>query len=377
MPFILGLLLVAAVLYVALAAIIIYGIPLTIVLIIGFVSISNRQAELTSSPKAFRLLEISTNSSGKPWRILPDKIEEEVSTEWLSIAGWIGTGIPTLYILLSFSQSAGKPGEIITLLCALVLGIASGILLVNSYPAWIKSKIIAGVKKELERGVGGLEKAMELKSLSKEVDDLYSTFLTTSSSESIEELFFSGLSPSPPVDFGNLIQKAIDDTKRYIHELKIAISALEDTKKMFRSVSIAVNRTSLGSLIVEMDDIYSGLHSEQLNDLVRARDWKSLEVVTKSFQLDLARIEQLTQQTDSVHSERTIHEPMTYDTALEVLGLGPDDPIDKAKIRYRDLVKQLHPDGKSHLSSDERNRRQERFRRVQLAWEFIRSGDTK
>lgn len=190
MPLILGLLLVAAVLYVALAAIIIYGIPLTIVLIIGFASISIRQAELTSSPKAFRLLEISTNSSGKPWIILPDKIEEEVSTEWLSIAGWIGTGIPTLYILLSFSQSAGKPGEIITLLCPLVLGIASGILLVNSYPAWIKSKIIAGVKKELERGVGGLEKAMELKSLSKEVDELYSTFLTTSSSESIEELFF-------------------------------------------------------------------------------------------------------------------------------------------------------------------------------------------
>jgi hypothetical protein len=377
MPLILGVLLVAAVLYVALAAIIIYGIPLAIVLIIGFVSISIRQAELTSSPKAFRLLEISTNSSGKPWRILPDKIEEEVSTEWLSIAGWIGTGIPTLYILLSFSQSAGKPGEIITLLCALVLGIASGILLVNSYPAWIKSKIIAGVNKELERGVGGLEKAMELKSLSKEVDELYSTFLNTSSSESIEESFFSGLSPSPPVDFGNLIQKAIDDTKRYIHELKIAILALEDTKKMFRSVSIAVNRTSLGSLIVEMDDIYSGLHSEQLNDLVRARDWKSLEVVTKSFQLDLARIEQLTQQTDSVHSERTMHEPMTYDIALEVLGLGPDDSIDKAKTRYRDLVKQLHPDGKSHLSSDERNRRQERFRRVQLAWEFIRSGEIK
>lgn len=159
----------------------------------------------------------------------------------------------------------------------------------------------------------------------------------------MKNYFFSGLSSSPPVDFGNLIQKAIDDTKRYIHELKIAISALEDTKKMFRSVSIAVNRTSLGSLIVEMDDIYSGLHSEQLNDLVRARDWKSLEVVTKSLQLDLSRIEQLTQQTDSVHSERTMHEPMTYDIALEVLGLGPDDSIDKAKIRYRDLVKQLPP----------------------------------
>jgi len=57
--------------------------------------------------------------------------------------------------------------------------------------------------------------------------------------------------------------------------------------------------------------------------------------------------------------------------ALSVLGLGPDATADQIRKRYRQLVKQFHPDAHAHLGQVAADEAAKRFREIQSAYERL------
>ncbi|HMO52737.1 MAG TPA: DnaJ domain-containing protein [Kiritimatiellia bacterium] len=367
------ILIIAGLIFAAMT-LVIYGIPLGIVLLLGLISIPIQRSALVAPHRAFQFIAILPHSSAKPWQVAANKVESAVTTEWLSVVGWICTVIPSILVVMNITRSAGDAGEVFCSAVVGIMGVIAGGYIAVNYPKWTKEVIVKGVKKDLENGVAGLEQAIELKQLSQEVAGLYSDSLGVRPPENIDNSFFSELASGSTHDCERRIRATIQDTQQCIADLRAAISSHKDACDIYKRVSLGVNRSGFGSLITEMDEIYTGLYSEQLFDLLRIRDWTTFNDVLASLRADLDRIERLAQNHATGSNAADKREDMSREKALEILGVGPDDSMEEVKRRYRALVKQLHPDGKAHLSEAEVQRRAERFKRVQAAWELMESG---
>lgn len=358
---------------IACVALCVYGIPMLVVLIAGGVSIPTQRASLIAPNRAFQFLSISPSHSEKPWRVMEDKLESAVNMDWLKTLGWVCTAIPTLVIVAHILSSMDDIMEVITSVAVAVAGVWAGVAISQEYPKWTQQKIVKCVTKDLESGVAGLEHALELRKLSGQVNTLFAESLGTTPPDDRAEVFFDQLASGSTDNCHDRILSEIDGTKHYVKNLQNAINSHRRTLQLYQEVSRSVNRAALGSLIAEMDDIYTGLHSEQLYDLIRTGSWDTYHEIIDSLNSDLDRIAHLANQPESRSTGDRASTVLTHDDALEILGVGPDDSLEEMKRRHRALVKQLHPDTKQHLPDDEVQKRATRFKRVQLAWEILNS----
>lgn len=64
--------------------------------------------------------------------------------------------------------------------------------------------------------------------------------------------------------------------------------------------------------------------------------------------------------------------PASNDAAYEILGVSPNATVDEIKKAYRAMAVKYHPDKVSHLGEDVRKAAEEKFKKLQAAYEDIK-----
>lgn len=330
--------------------------------------------DMTSKVKAFRYIKIDTLSQKEPWQVQVNLIKKDIRSKpfiisvliigYISISVCLGVALkepPQTMERLSYYFS--------TAVCVVValLWFISGI-------DETRKELTNSVVRKFKSGVVGLEYALDLKTISKQISDIYKNQLNTEAPPDKAEEFFNQLSNKNSENISENILLNISLLKNSLDKLNKQITARESLLKKYRQTSKKVNQRAFGSLISEMDDLYTALNSYQIMDLLRNEDWNTHGQVLESISADLDRIQYLTSQCDTKAPNDHRHlQVLSKDDALEVLGVGPDDSLQEIKLRYRSLVKQLHPDTQNHHPEDERYKRELRFRKIQEAWETLKS----
>jgi hypothetical protein len=118
-------------------------------------------------------------------------------------------------------------------------------------------------------------------------------------------------------------------------------------------VAIAANRIGQVPLIRELDELYRGVHSENLIGLLVARRWTEYDEITHNIHADLSRIEQLTKQVadEDNRGGRSTGSEYTVEWAFNVFGLERSATNEQIKDVHNRLVRIYHPDV-GHVNSD-------------------------
>jgi hypothetical protein len=118
-------------------------------------------------------------------------------------------------------------------------------------------------------------------------------------------------------------------------------------------VAFAGNRTGQVPLIRELDELYRGVHSENVMGLLVARRWTEYDEIMHDIQADLGRIEQLTKQVEDEDNRggRSTGSEYTVEWALNVLGLEHSATNDQIKDVRNRLAMIYHTDV-GHVNGD-------------------------
>lgn len=358
-------------LFLAISVLVYYTIPWLLAAILGGLVINHQRRELTASSQAHRFIKLSPNTPNKPWFIDAERVEAAVDVQLVQIAGWSSTALATLVMFASTMSGDMSRGfnSFVTVIAA-IGGIVCGVYGTNSFSEWCRKRIIKQVTSDLNQGVYGLSHIVQLKDVNQKTEMMLKEHFDIAVHGGQETKFFQTLQSTPKEQWATAIAQAIEQAQTYLVKLHEASSEYESLKQTYLKISKLVNVSGLGSLIIEMDDLYSGIYSEQFKDIVLSGEWTEVNQIIGSMQTDLDRVKVLAEQREPASPLQSI---ISRDDALEILGVGPDDTIDVVKNRYRALVKQLHPDMTSHLTEAEKMKRQERFRRIQDAYDLIQT----
>lgn len=172
------------------------------------------------------------------------------------------------------------------------------------------------------------------------------------------------------------IRPAIDDALGAVDEDLLHLSAanklLEEVRSLLAETSRIVRKTGSMPLIVDLEDMYKGLDSEELATLLSRRQWDTHESVLEEMTRDL---EQLRATAEKYHEagvwkeeERRVdlgRGDMDEERACEILGVPVTATNDEIRKMYRHLAQLWHPDvGKA--SEDHQ------MRRIIQAYEYLR-----
>jgi DnaJ-domain-containing protein 1 len=101
-----------------------------------------------------------------------------------------------------------------------------------------------------------------------------------------------------------------------------------------------------------LDALHAGLLSDGLLAMIQNESWSDYHSIVEAFISEL----------DQLAGEKA--------PDIRVLfGLAPNADAKQIKRRYRELVREHHPDQNGHRSPQEQRRREEVFLRIQAAWD--------
>jgi len=163
------------------------------------------------------------------------------------------------------------------------------------------------------------------------------------------------------------IEKEIERRKNIVFE--ILVNLYKETEK-------EVNKTLIPTLINELYDIYIGLHSNNMNDLIINGSLTDFQDIAKSIISELNRLKELAIDAQSkgyTYNNRENAQPeekngdITKEQALKILGLSQNATKEEIKKAYRRLSKKYHEDKNLTSEGDTKKKHEEKMKDLNSA----------
>jgi len=169
-----------------------------------------------------------------------------------------------------------------------------------------------------------------------------------------------------------LREKEIERRKAIVED--IANILYKDTEK-------EVNITLIPTLINELYDIFTGLHSESMEELVINGSLGDFQNITGSIKSELSRLKKLAleaQKRGYYTGEESEYENlsdssgiMTRERAFEILRLKQTASKEEIKKAYKKLSQEFHPDKAERATESIKKLAEEKFKEIKTAYDFL------
>ncbi len=167
------------------------------------------------------------------------------------------------------------------------------------------------------------------------------------------------------------IEREIERRKNIV--LDIANNLYKETEK-------EVNKTLIPTMINELYDIYTGLHSENMNDLIINGSDTNFQNIINSVVTELNRLKKLAieaqkrgytdEENEYSHYDEGNGE-MTKEKAFEILGLKINASKEDIKKAYRDLVKKYNTDQRTRYEDHVKQMLEDKMKEINRAKDYL------
>ena len=155
---------------------------------------------------------------------------------------------------------------------------------------------------------------------------------------------------------------------------------LDIINNLYKETQREVNKTLIPTLLNELSDIFKGLHSENLNDLILNGSITDFQNILNSLKSELNRLKKLAihaqtkgytdDDRDYAYSEEN-DTKMTKEKAFEIFGLKSTATKDEIKKAYRKLAVEFHPDKAGGATESIRKLAEEKFKEIKNAYDLL------
>lgn len=173
--------------------------------------------------------------------------------------------------------------------------------------------------------------------------------------------------------FRRQIASALQQARQDLSNLTAAGELFDKTRLQFRQAAAAANRSDAVTLIHELEGMHDAMVSESMMSLLTERRWDDFAEINMEMVKDLVRIERQAsryQASDAEPSQQRSNDT-EYSRACQILGVSEQMTAAEIKRKYRELVRNYHPDRSSQATAAVRALAEERFKQIQQAWEII------
>ncbi len=149
---------------------------------------------------------------------------------------------------------------------------------------------------------------------------------------------------------------------------------------LYKDTEKEVNKTLIPTLINELYDIYKGLHSENLNYLVREGSLTDFQNIINSIKSELDRLKKLAkdaqtrgftdEEKEYAYSEEK-NGKMTKEKAFEIFGINPSATKEEIKKAYRDMVKKYNTDQRTHYEEHVKQMLEDKMKDLNSAKDYL------
>ena len=154
---------------------------------------------------------------------------------------------------------------------------------------------------------------------------------------------------------------------------------LDIVNNLYKETEREVNKTLIPTLINELYDIYTGLHSDNIDDLVMNGSLKDFQNILNSIISELNRLKKLaldaqlkgfTDDKDYTLSNENDGK-MTKEKAFEILGIKPSSTKEEIKKAYRDMVKKYNTDQRTQYEDHIKKMLEDKMKELNSAKDYL------
>jgi len=176
-------------------------------------------------------------------------------------------------------------------------------------------------------------------------------------------------------------KKLREEQERKEREIERRKNIVADlSNNLYKETEKEVNKTLIPTLINELYDIYSGLHSDNMNELIINGSLTDFENIINSIKSELIRLKKLAldaQERGYTDEEREYgyseenNGKMTKEKAFEILGLKQTATKEETKKAYRNLVKKYNSDQRTNLEDHIKDMLDEKMKEINNAKDYL------
>lgn len=154
---------------------------------------------------------------------------------------------------------------------------------------------------------------------------------------------------------------------------------LEILNNLYKETEKEVNKTLIPTLINELYDHYTGLHSDNMDDLIINSSLTDFQNILNSIISELNRLKKLaldaqlkgfTDDKDNTPSNENDGK-MTKEKAFEILGLKPTSTKEDIKKAYRDMVKKYNTDQRTQYEDHIKKMLEDKMKELNSAKDYL------
>lgn len=169
-----------------------------------------------------------------------------------------------------------------------------------------------------------------------------------------------------------------EDIKKEIERRRNIV--LDIVNNLYKDTQREVNKTLIPTLINEVDDINTGLHSDNMNDLIINGSLTDFQNIINSIESELNRLKKLALDaqakgfTDDGNEYTYSNEndnKMTKEKAFELLGIKLTASREEIKKAYRDLVKKYNTDQRIHYEDHIKQMLEDKMKEINCAKDYL------
>lgn len=174
------------------------------------------------------------------------------------------------------------------------------------------------------------------------------------------------------------IREAQLKKEREIERRKLIVEEIANVQ--YKETEKEVNKTLIPTLINELFDIYTGLHSDNMNELIINGSLTDFENIISSIKSELTRLRKLAldaqkrgytdEEREYDYSEEN-NGKMTKEKAFKIMGLKQTATKEEIKKAYRKLAVEFHPDKAGGATESIRKLAEEKFKEIKDAYDFL------
>lgn len=287
-----------------------------------------------------------------------------------------GLGIAAvLYVcvcLYLVSETPAQDGSIQFGIGTILAGIAATAFVVQSKP-WLHAALQNTAKNALAGGHGCLGYLRDIGAVAARLRESYN-LAGVSDLSAISHELSARLHAEDERDPEAILRDALEWIQAEQGQLEARMGEYGQCTKRYKTVAAKVNRLPAGPFLVAMDELYAGLHSDDLRLLLQQRRWAEFSAILADMSQELDMIEARADELEGAGSDSSGQQQSTIrelERICSMLGVSPDD--DQAAIRQhvRKLLRDFHPDRNLNASDVVRAMAEERFKELNNAWERL------
>lgn len=176
-----------------------------------------------------------------------------------------------------------------------------------------------------------------------------------------------------PWRIGPEVDVALKAIGKDIHYLAKAKSQMDEAQELLQQTSKLVKRTGSKPLIVDLEDMYEGLESEELAGLLCSRQWETHQSVIDEMKADLMQLRTMAEkylesgewEEEQEFSNESDLGSMDETRACEILRVPMSASNDEIHKMHRELAKLWHPDAGKATEDGQ-------MKKINAAYEYLK-----